>query len=156
MSSEQPDLLRGLTKEQMGSAMALGSHMRFASGDVLFHLGDPASSLFLIERGKVRLTLPMTVQGREEDIFVEERSAGQAVGWSALIPPYRFTLKATALLDTEVVSFDREALQTFFSENPDLGYLVSFNFAAVIGQRLQLFQAMWMREIQRLVELRCA
>ncbi len=156
MSYEQPDLLRGLTQEQMELAMALGSHMRLAGGDVLFHLGDPASSLFLIERGKVRLTLPMAVQGREEDIFVEERSAGQTVGWSALIPPYRFTLKATALLDTEVVSFDREALQAFFSENPDLGYLVSFNFAAVIGQRLQLFQAMWMREIQRLVELRCA
>ena len=156
MPHEQPDLLRGLTQEQVRLAMALGSRTKLVGGDVLFHLGDSASGLFLIERGKVRLTLPMAVQGHEEDIFVEERSTGQTVGWSALIPPYRFTLKATALLDTEVVSFDREVLQAFFSENPDLGYLISFNFAAVIGQRLQLFQAMWMREIQRLVELRCA
>jgi hypothetical protein len=33
---------------------------------------------------------------------------------------------------------------------------VSLNLAGVIGQRLQLFQAMWLREIQRVVEVRCA
>ncbi len=36
--------------------------------------------------------------------MVEERSAGQTVGWSALIPPYRFTLTATAPLETEVIA----------------------------------------------------
>ena len=30
------------------------------------------------------------------------------------------------------------------------------NLAAVIGERLQLFQTMWLREMQRTVELRCA
>jgi hypothetical protein len=28
------------------------------------------------------------------------------------------------------------------------------NLASVIGQRLQVFQAMWLREMQRVVELR--
>ena len=44
----------------------------------------------------------------------------------------------------------------YFAAHPDTGYAVSLNLASVIGERLQLFQAMWLREIQRMVELRCA
>ena len=43
-------------------------------------------------------------RGREEDVLIEEREAGQTLGWSALIPPHRFTLKATAPLDTDVLA----------------------------------------------------
>jgi len=78
------------------------------------------------------------------------------VGWSALIPPYRFTLTATAPLETEVLALSREALREHFEAHPALGYAVSLNLASVIGQRLQLFQTMWLRGMQRMVELRCA
>ena len=37
---------------------------------------------------------------------------------------------------------------------PDIGYRVALNVAAVIGRRLQVLQAMWLREMQRVVELR--
>ena len=156
MGFAQPDLFQGLSAGQISDAMALGSRMKLASGEVLFELGDAAQNLYLIERGRVRLTLPMAVQGREEDILVEERASGQTIGWSALIPPYRFTLKATALLESEIISFPRGIMTDYFKANPNLGYAVSLNLASVIGQRLQLFQAMWLREMQRLVELRCA
>jgi hypothetical protein len=98
----------------------------------------------------------MQVRSHEEDILVEERSSGQTVGWSALIPPYRFTLTASAPLETEVIALSREALTSYFTAHPDTGYTVSLNLSSVIGHRLQLFQAMWLREIQRMVEMRCA
>ena len=41
----------------------------------LFHLGDTADSIYLMARGHMRLTLPMQVRSREEDVLVEERSA---------------------------------------------------------------------------------
>jgi hypothetical protein len=47
-------------------------------------------------------------------------------------------------------------LSGYFAAHPDTGYAVSLNLSCVIGQRLQLFQAMWLREIQRMVEIRCA
>jgi hypothetical protein len=40
--------------------------------------------------------------------------------------------------------------------NPVAGYLVSLNVAGVMGQRLQTVQAMWLREMERMVEARCA
>jgi CRP-like cAMP-binding protein len=154
MTDVLPDILKGLTDEQAEQTLALGSCISLAAGQELFQLGAPADALFLIQRGRLRLTLPMQVRGREEDVFVEERSPGQMVGWSALIPPYRFTLKATAPLATEVIAFSREALRAYFAAHPKVGYAVSLNLATVIGQRLQLFQAMWLREMQRTIELR--
>ena len=150
------DLLKGLPPAEAERVLALGKRTLLTTGAELFHLGDAADSIYLIRRGRLRLTLPMQVRSREEDIMVEERSSGQTVGWSALIPPYRFTLTAAAPLETEVIALSREALNTYLAAHPDTGYAVLLNLASVIGQRLQLFQAMWLREVQRMVELRCA
>jgi CRP-like cAMP-binding protein len=151
------ELLNGLSSDEAEQVLKLGTRLIVPSGAELFRLGDHADRLFLTERGRIRLTLPMQVRGREEDIFVEERSPGQTVGWSALIPPYRFTLTATApLLDAAVIALPREALREFLAANPAAGYKIALNLAVVIGHRLQMFQAMWLREMQRTVEVRSA
>jgi len=148
------ELLNGLSSAEMEQVLGLGTRLTVPSGTSLFRLGDSADRLFLTERGRVRLTLPMQVRGKEEDILVEERSPGQIVGWSALIPPYRFTLTATAPLETEVIALPREALVDYFAANPAAGHKIALNLAVVIGHRLQLFQTMWLREMQRTVEVR--
>jgi CRP-like cAMP-binding protein len=150
------DLLNGLAPEEAERVLALGTRVAVTTGGELFHLGDTAESIYLVKRGRLRLTLPMQVRSHQEDILVEELSSGQTVGWSALIPPYRFTLTACAPLETEVIALSREALTSYFAAHPDTGYAVASNLSRVIGQRLQLFQAMWLREIQRMVEARCA
>jgi CRP/FNR family transcriptional regulator, cyclic AMP receptor protein len=150
------ELLKGLPPAEAERVLALGQRMLLTSGAELFHLGDTADCIYLVSRGLVRLTLPMQVRSREENVLVEERHSGQTVGWSALIPPYRFTLTASAEVETEVIALGRDALNDYFSAHPDTGYAISLNLASVIGERLQLFQAMWMREIQRVVELSCA
>ena len=156
MSYLMPELLNGLDPEQSAEVLALGKRMVIPSGAELFHLGADAESLFVVQRGRVRLTLPMEVRGHDEDVLVEERAPGQTVGWSALIPPYRFTLTATAPLETEVITLTRDALREHFVARPAVGQALLLNLAAVVGQRLQLFQTMWLREMQRTVELRCA
>lgn len=153
MATGHAELLDGLTDDAAAGIMALGSRVRLAAGAVLFNLGDLADSLFLIERGRIALSMPMQVRGREEDVLVEERLPGQGLGWSALIPPHRFTLKATAPLETELLALPRSALLEHFAARPAVGYAVTRNLAAVVGQRLQVFQAMWLREMQRVVKL---
>ena len=152
MAPENSELLKDLTTEEVQRILALGTRVSVPSGASLFRLGDPAERLFLIERGRIRLTLPMQVRGRQEDVVVEERTAGQTVGWSALIPPHKFTLAASAPLESEVIALPREELRKHFAANSSVGYQVTLNLAVVIGHRLQLFQAMWLREMQRTVE----
>lgn len=80
---------------------------------------------------------------------VEERLPGQMVGWSGLVPPHRFTLNATAPLETELLALPRGALLAHFAAWPAVGYVVNQNLARIVGQRLQVLQAMWLREMQR-------
>jgi CRP-like cAMP-binding protein len=148
-----PDLLKGLSPEDAAAVLGLGSRVRLAPGAVLFPLGEAADSLYLIIHGRVSLTLPMHVGGREEDVLVEERGPGETIGWSAMVPPYRFTLEARAPLDTEVLAFSRAALLEYLAARPAVGQIVMRNLASVIGQRLQVFQAMWLREMQRSLHL---
>lgn len=152
MVQEQSELLKDLPPQEAQRILALGTRIAVPSGSSLFRLGDPADRLFLVERGRIRLTLPMQVRGRQEDVVVEERTPGQTVGWSALIPPHKFTLAAAAPLESEVIALPREELRKYFAANPTVGYQVTLNLAVVIGHRLQLFQAMWLREMQRTVE----
>jgi CRP-like cAMP-binding protein len=153
MARALADLFAGLAEEDAERVLALSSHAALSAGAVLFNLGDTADSLFVVERGRLALTLPMKGRGKEQDVLIEERAAGQTLGWSALVPPHRFTLKATALVDSEVVALPRTALSEHFSSHPEVGYLVARNLSAVVGQRLQVFQTMWLREMQRVVEL---
>ena len=155
MRHERPELFHGLHDDQVDKILAQGHGLSLHGGDHLFALGGDAGQIFLIRRGRIRLTLPMQVRGQEEEILVEDMGPGQTVGWSALIPPYRFTLRATASVDTELIALSREALRDLFAAEPALGYTVSQNVASIVGERLQLFQAMWLREMQRTVELHC-
>jgi CRP-like cAMP-binding protein len=153
-SAAAPEFLNGLSADEAVAVLALGARKQLAPGTVLFKLGDAAHSLYLIERGRIALTLPMQVKGEEQDIMVEERIAGQTVGWSALIPPHRFTLKATAQIETDVLAISRGVLHAHLASRPAVANTLTMNLASVIGQRLQVFQAMWLREMQRVVELR--
>lgn len=150
------ELLKGLTPGEAEQVLALGSRMTVPSGGSLFRLGDAAGCLFLIQRGRIRLSFPMLLRGQHEDVVFEEKVPGETVGWSAMVPPYRFTLSAMAPLETEVIALPRDALSTFFEAAPEIGHQVGFNLVTLVGQRLQLVQTMWMREIQRTVELRSA
>ena len=145
------DMLVGVADEEAARVLALGRRIRLGAGQVLFNLGDAAGSLFVVERGRIALTLPMTVRDKEQDVLIEERSSGQTLGWSALVPPHRFTLKGTASVDTEVLSLPRAALFDYFEAHPAVGYAVTRNLSAVVAHRLQVMQTMWLREVQRVV-----
>ncbi|MGP8253839.1 MAG: cyclic nucleotide-binding domain-containing protein [Terracidiphilus sp.] len=150
------ELLSGIAPAEVEQVLELGSRLVVPSGTALFRLGEPADCLFLTMRGCIRLSLPMQVRGHDENVLTEEVSAGQTVGWSALIPPYLFTLTATAPVEAEVIAIPRRALQEYFAANPAAGYQITQNLAAVIGHRLHLFQTMWLREMQHAVEVRSA
>ena len=152
MASAQPDLVKGLSDEEMARFLALGVTTRLASGQTLFRLGTEADKAYLVTRGRIALTLPLQIRGKEEEVLVEETLPGETVGWSGFVPPHRFTLNAAAAIDSELVGFPRASVLEHFAEHPNVGHTVTRNLAAVIGHRLQVFQTMWLREMQRVVE----
>lgn len=153
MEMPASDLLLNLPHTEAAQILALGTQRLLKEGETIFLLGAEATELYFVSDGRVRLTLPMQLQGREEDVLVEERGPGQILGWSAVISPFRFTLKGTAAVETELLSLSGRELLDYLSGRPEVGFTVMSNLGRILGQRLQLFQAMWAREMQRLVEM---
>ena len=147
------ELFTGLCDEDVAAIRGLASRVALEAGEILFRIGNEACHLYLIEDGLIELTMPMQVGGREERVRIEERHAGQTLGWSTLVPPHRFTLNASAPVSSGLLAFPRDTLLEYFADRPDTGYLVLRNVAAIVGQRLQVFQAMWLRQMQHMVNL---
>ena len=156
MLNQIPDLVRGLPQADADGVLALGEPRLVPGGATLFPLGADADALYVIDRGCIALRLPMEVGGQPHEVVVEERGVGQTVGWSALIPPHRFTLEAVAIVDCTVIALPGASLRGHLQSRPDVGFAVMQNLAAIVGQRLQVIQAMWLREMQRVVQLRYA
>ena len=156
MPSPDWDLFENLPRQGVDALLALASPLSIREGEGLFDIGDDANGVFLVETGQVRLTLPISIGDRQVPVMVGERGPGHMVGWSGLIPPHRFTVQAFAVSETEVLSLPRRSVLALFDERPDLGYSVYLNLARIVGQRLQVFQTMWIREMQHVVKSKTA
>ena len=154
MDLSRIQLVAGLRPAEAQEIVALGSPLRLSSGAALFGLGEPAERLFIVERGRIALMAPLELNRHQQDVLVEERVAGEVVGWSALIPPYRYTLDAVASIETDLIAIARTALLGYVAAQSRVSCILMENVAKVVGQRLQVFQAMWLREMQQAIELR--
>lgn len=147
------ELFAGLSDADVADMRALASRVTLEPAEVLFRIGNEAGHLYMIEDGLIELTMPLQVGGRDEKVRIEERRAGQTLGWSTLVPPHRFTLDAVAPVTSRLLAFPRDTLLAHFAARPAVGYVVLRNVAAIVGQRLQVFQAMWLRQMQHMVNL---
>ncbi|MBT8396582.1 MAG: cyclic nucleotide-binding domain-containing protein [Gemmatimonadetes bacterium] len=154
MATPRWDLFEGLSEEDVTRILTLGSPRPVSQGTVLFRLGDEAIDLFLVQSGAINLTLPLMVNGESSNALVEERLPGQLLGWSALVPPHQYTLEAFAPVETDLLSLPRVDLLDLFAGDPGVGYVVFTNLARIVGQRLQISQTMWIREMQRVLASR--
>lgn len=145
----QVELFRDLSSDGLRRVLAIGKGETLDAGQYLFLLGDDANELFVVVRGSLSLCLPIPLRGAVKDITVESVGAGQALGWSALVKPYRFTLSARATEPSDVVGFARNDLQQLFEAELGIGYSVLTRVSEVMGIRLVTFQALWVRELQR-------
>jgi CRP-like cAMP-binding protein len=87
-----------------------------------------------VEKGQVAVTAQL-VRGRSLPITII--NPGHAFGWSALVPPYRYTATATALFKARVLAFEREALLSMMHANPLLGLTIMQNIAGTVASRLR-------------------
>ena len=146
------ELFRDLSSDGLRRVLQIGKGETLDAGQHLFLLGDDANELFVVLRGSLNLCLPIALHGSVKDITVESVGAGQALGWSALVRPYRFTLSARATEPSEVVGFARSDLQQLFQAESGIGYSVLTRVSEIMGIRLVTFQALWVRELQRALE----
>ena len=139
---EHCEIFEGLEAGQLARLAAIARRQRLSPGESLFLLGDSADRLYVVLEGRVEVCLPLSFGGTPRDVAVETKQPGGALGWSALVKPYRFTLSARAAGSSEVAAFLRNELQSLLGQDPRLGCAVMGRIAEVVGRRLLTMQAL--------------
>jgi len=99
----------------------------------LFSQNQPAKSFYMIISGRVVVETP-AIYG--PTLTLQELSSG-ILGWSWMIPPYRWHFQARAEVDSTVVEFDGTKLLELCESDPAFGYQLLKRFAALMGERLE-------------------
>jgi CRP-like cAMP-binding protein len=144
-------IFRELQDTEAAQLLAVARPRECHKGECLFLLGDHADRLYVVVNGRVELTFPLSFGSAVRDVPVESKTPGSALGWSALVKPHRFTLSARAAETSELAAFLRQDLLRVFESEPRIGCVVMRHIAEVIGRRLLQVQALWARELQRVV-----
>jgi len=103
------------------------------SGTVLFQQGKVADKFYLVRKGQVSVQVPALVGPSLE---LQVLGENQMLGWSWLIPPYRWNFLARAVEDTELLEFDGRAILAHCEKDPKFGYELLKRFTALMSERL--------------------
>jgi len=89
--------------------------VQFQRGDVLFRYGEPPERFFLIETGRVKLTIP-SPQGTE--LFVGILGRGEIFGELSIIDRGPRAMSARAMEDSNGVALGADAFWTLLEDHP--------------------------------------
>ena len=110
---------------------AVNVHVR--TGEFVFREGEPADHFYVLRRGRVAIEVRTPARG----VVLDTVDDGDVVGWSWMVPPYRWAFDARATTDTSAVAFDAVCLRGKCDADPRVGYELTQRFVKVMNQRLQ-------------------
>ena len=90
---------------------------RYPGGQALFHMGDEGNSLHIIERGRVKITIPSS---SGEELILAILEAGDLLGELSLFDGKPRSATVQALEDTETLCLHREDLLALMRDRFDV------------------------------------
>lgn len=109
----------------------------FQDGHIALVEGEPADTVFIVERGKLALEKKVQI-GRSStprNATIDYVGPGNMAGFSALTPPYVYSTSAVCIEPTRLIVIDGLALRNYLETHPQAGYIMMQDLAALIGYR---------------------
>jgi CRP-like cAMP-binding protein len=131
--AEHP-FLAGLASDQIKLLVGCASNVAFKAGEFIFREGDNADAFYFIRHGKAVIETYVPQKG---PIAIQTREAGEVMGWSWMVPPYRWRFDARAVELTRAIALDGKCLRDKCETDHDLGYELMKRFSLLIAQRLE-------------------
>jgi len=130
--AEHP-LFSALRPEHLQILADAARERRYADGDAIFRQDEEAAHFYLLESGTAVVQIP-SIYG--PPLVMQSLSAGDLLGWSWLIPPYKWHFDAKATSDASVIEFDGQGLRRRCDQDPELGYQLLKLFSALMSERV--------------------
>ncbi len=120
-------------EEHIEKLAALAKEVEFPRDQVLFHEGDEFHDFYLIVQGRVALE----IEAPDHTFRVQTLSAGDELGWSAILMGRGKHFQARALQDMKALAFDGSALLAACREDKGFGFALMYRMLGVVSERLQ-------------------
>jgi CRP/FNR family transcriptional regulator, cyclic AMP receptor protein len=104
-----------------------------APGEYLSREGEPAKAFYLIQSGHVEVRTQTSNLG---EAVVQTVEPGEVIGWSWLLPPYRWQFNSRTVDAVRGIAFDAEWLREKCEQDHELGYHLLTQLLAVTASRL--------------------
>ena len=116
---------------ELVTGCAVNAHFR--AGQQLFHEGEPADTFYVVRKGRIVISTRTPTGSVVLDTVHED----DVLGWSWLVPPYRWTFDARATDETSAVRFDGACLRQKCEADPELGYALLQRVVQAMSERLR-------------------
>jgi CRP/FNR family cyclic AMP-dependent transcriptional regulator len=127
-------LFAGLADGDVELVAGCAHNVVFKPGDLLFAEGGDADTFYLIRRGQVSIDVHAPGRG---PVVIETRGPGDVVGWSWLVPPYRWTFDARAHDAVGAIAIDGACLRAKAQADPAFGYALLSRVSTELLAQLQ-------------------
>ncbi len=125
--------LREFPEDVVDRLVQLATIREYEAGARLCREGDLADRFFLILDGGVAVELHAPHAGKRR---IQTLGAGDAVGWSWIVPPYRWQFDVITTQRSRVAEFDAGQLRELCDREHTVGYLVCRRLLEVLARRL--------------------
>jgi CRP-like cAMP-binding protein len=129
---KEHSFFKGLPQKYIDFIVGCTSHAVFKAEDVILREGEAADKFYLIRSGKAAIYID-----KPREITIQTVQAGDILGWSWLIPPYRYRFSAKAVENTRALILDGKCLREKCEKNSDLGYELLKKLVSVFTERLE-------------------
>jgi len=129
---KQHPFFKDLPQKYIDFMVGCTTHVVFKAGEVILSEGESADKFYLIRSGKVAVYI-----AKPEEIVIETIHENDILGWSWLIPPYRYRFSAKATENVRALALDGKCLREKCQTNSDLGYELFKRIIGVLSERLE-------------------
>lgn len=140
-------VFEGLAPKQQRLIASHATEIQVPAGHRLFKRDEDATEFFLLRAGSVTVEVP-SIEG--DSLKIQTVKDGSLLGWSWLIPPYRWSFDARADTPSTVIVFDGEKLRAACESDVQLGYQLLKRFAMLMAERLNAARVTAMRHYAEL------
>jgi CRP/FNR family cyclic AMP-dependent transcriptional regulator len=130
----QHPFFEGLDDSVAALVAGCARNVHFRPTEYLFHEGDPADTFFVVRHGRVSLEVRPPAG---PSVVVDAVQDDDVVGWSWLVPPYRWMFDARATEQTSAIAFDGACLRDKATADPSVGYALLQRVVTVMADRVQ-------------------
>jgi CRP/FNR family transcriptional regulator len=132
-------LFDDLSPDELEELSRITPYKRFAPGDIIYHMEDPADALYFIRDGMVKISMYFP-NGKE--MILALLGKYDIFGELLLLPSERRPNQAEAVMDTTLIVLPEDVFQSLLSQQPK----IAMKFIKVMSTRLWQAQS-WFAEV---------